>query len=90
MSLKAQSDLNETRTRILYSSLSDLSDGEDNTDGETQNAESENNDVTINYKKLLVGELRSIAENKGLTDNAKKLKKHELLELLEKDSDYIE
>ena len=78
--------MNSLEEELDTLSLSDLSDGEENADGETQDTETENDELTINYKKLLVGELRSIAENKGLTDNAKKLKKHELLELLEKDS----
>jgi hypothetical protein len=78
--------MNSLEEELDTLSLSDLSDGEENTDGETQDTETKNDELTINYKKLLVGELRSIAENKGLTENAKKLKKHELLELLEKDS----
>jgi hypothetical protein len=39
---------------------------------------------TVEYKKLSVAKLRSIAQEKGLVDDASKLKKPELIELLEK------
>jgi hypothetical protein len=39
---------------------------------------------TVEYKKLSVAKLRSIAQEKGLIDDASKLKKPELIELLEK------
>jgi hypothetical protein len=44
-----------------------------------------NNDIgdIINYKKLSVSQLRGIVSDKGLHDNPKKLKKTELVELLQ-------
>lgn len=65
-------------------SLSDVSENNHETVTEKISDDSLNQDsLNIDYKKLLVGELRNIVENKGLIDNAKKLKKNELLELLE-------
>ena len=40
-------------------------------------------DVQINYKKMLVNELRELVKTKGLAENAKKLKKQELVNLLQ-------
>ena len=40
-------------------------------------------DVQLNYKKMLVNELRDLVTTKGLAENTKKLKKQELVELLE-------
>lgn len=40
--------------------------------------------TAVEYKKLSVAKLRSIAQEKGLIDDASKLKKPELIELLEK------
>lgn len=40
-------------------------------------------EVTIDYKKLPVAELRDIVTKRGLSDNANKLKKGELVELLQ-------
>lgn len=73
--------------------LSDLSSGEDNEDDEDND---EDNDETtesgvddsgspiVNYKKMLVSQLRMVAEQKGLVEDSRKFKKSELIALLEK------
>jgi len=40
------------------------------------------NDFSVNYRKMLVSELRTIVQNKGLAEDTKKLKKNDLLKLL--------
>jgi len=75
--------------------ISDLSDGDDADDEDEENEENEENtttqivgsdilntDVELNYKRMKVSELRAIVISKGLTEDAKKLKKPELLQLL--------
>lgn len=64
--------------------LSDLSDGEDQ-DAEGQDEEvDESGSPIVNYKKMLVSQLRMIAEQKGLVEDGRKFKKTELVALLEK------
>ena len=89
----SQDDLNQDLEAL---SLSELSDDEDedhdeNDENETtpvvkevvnEITEESEKDIAFDYKKLLVGDLRAIVEEKGLSDNVKKLKKQELLDLL--------
>lgn len=68
--------------------LSDLSDGEDqDAEGEDENDNQqvdESGSPIVNYKKMLVSQLRMIAEQKGLVEDGRKFKKTELVALLEK------
>ena len=76
--------------------ISDLSNGDDEEDeGEDEGEEDEEVelnttetttsvtlDVDVNYRKMKVSELRTIVKNKGLSEDTKKMKKTELLQLL--------
>ena len=67
--------------------LSDLSDGEDQVvDDECEDEEQvdESGSPIVNYKKMLVSQLRMIAEQKGLVEDGRKFKKSELIALLGK------
>lgn len=91
--LVASEELKEEITTELNADLealtiSDLSDGEDDEDedddtpsvGSITNENGE--EIQIDYKKMLVKELRALVEKRGLAEDTKKMKKKELLKLL--------
>ena len=47
------------------------------------NANTKSLDIVIDYKRTSIGKLREIVENKGIVNDASKMKKNELLKLLD-------
>jgi hypothetical protein len=94
--LVASEELKEEITTELTADLealtiSDLSDGGDDDDDEDDDDDTpsvgsitnENGEeIQIDYRKMLVKELRAIVEKRGLAEDTKKMKKKELLKLL--------
>ena len=88
INLNLQSD---TEDNLSESSESDNED--DNESDEDDNESDEDDETTIekidvpsmdlDYKKMPVGELRELVQSKGLAEDAKKLKKNELIALLQ-------
>ena len=87
---------NELTADLEALTISDLSNGEDedddeddddDEDGENSIAQTVTSDILsqgieVNYKRMKVNELRAIVKSKGLVEDAKKLKKTQLLQLL--------
>lgn len=81
----ALQQLNSDSDSSTDSELDLISDSDSDDDDDTNLAMSHDDEagVSVNYKRMRVGELRNIVEQKGLSSDVKRMKKHELLELLQ-------
>ena len=77
------STIDDILTSTVDIQSTDVEDAELTIQGEDFGEGIKNIDVVVDYKKASIGKLREIAEGKGLVTDASKMKKNELLRLLD-------